>query len=193
MTKKETGKPKFVEVRCISLLSLFLQVPSADNLCKQFGPISGLTKRQVCSGYKLFDSLMVFLIEFFERFILGKISRWQKLANLPSRQKLTYSIMIQEYVLFWKQFWLKPGPEVIKLFSCSTQLSTKFQLLIRTKIPTNKEVSWLKSLRYCIYHTYKCENANNCWHFNIYGQGKFLAQLRWAWKKFYNLKTSWFL
>ena len=26
-----------------------------------------------------------------------------------------------------------PGPEVIKLFSCSTQLSTKFQLLIKTK------------------------------------------------------------
>ena len=33
------------------------------------------------------------------------------------------------------------GPKVIKLFSCSTQLSTKFQLLIGTKIPTNKEVS----------------------------------------------------
>ena len=29
------------------------------------------------------------------------------------------------------------GPEVIKLFSCSTQLSMKFQMLIQTKIPTN--------------------------------------------------------
>ena len=28
----------------------------------------------------------------------------------------------------------KSGPEVIKLFSCSTQLSTKIQLLIKTKI-----------------------------------------------------------
>ena len=28
------------------------------------------------------------------------------------------------------------GPEVIKLFSCSTQLSTKFILLINVKIPT---------------------------------------------------------
>ena len=36
---------------------------------------------------------------------------------------------------------LRSGTEVIKLFSCSTQLSTKFQLLIKTKIPTNKEVS----------------------------------------------------
>ena len=32
----------------------------------------------------------------------------------------------------------RSGPEVIQLFSCSTQLSTKFQLLIKTKIPTKK-------------------------------------------------------
>ena len=30
----------------------------------------------------------------------------------------------------------KPGPEVIKLFSCSTQLSMKFVLLIDVKMPT---------------------------------------------------------
>ena len=29
-----------------------------------------------------------------------------------------------------------PGPEVIKKFSCSTQLSMKFSLLINTKMPT---------------------------------------------------------
>ena len=50
----------------------------------------------------------------------------------------------------------QPGPEVIKLFSCSTQLSTKFQLLIKTKILTNKEVSCFKSLICCIYHADKC-------------------------------------
>ena len=54
-----------------------------------------------------------------------------------------------------KQFGSRSGPEVIKLFSCSTQLSTKFQLLIKTKIPTNKEVSCFKSLRCCIYHANK--------------------------------------
>ena len=32
---------------------------------------------------------------------------------------------------------ISPGPEVIKLFSCSTQLSMKFQLLIKTKILKN--------------------------------------------------------
>ena len=45
-----------------------------------------------------------------------------------------------------------PGTGVIKLFSCSTKLSTKFQLLIKTKIPTNEEVSCFKSLRCCIHH-----------------------------------------
>ena len=67
--------------------------------------------------------------------------------------------------------------QVIKLFSCSTQLSTKFQLLIKTKIPTNEEVSCLKSLRCCHYHAYKCKKANNCWHFNIYELDIFHAQL----------------
>ena len=59
-------------------------------------------------------------------------------------------------------FIIRPDPEVIKLFSYSTQLSTKFQLLIKTKILTNKEVSCFKSLRCCIYHANKCLNANNC-------------------------------
>ena len=40
----------------------------------------------------------------------------------------------------------KSGPEVIKHFSCSTQLSMEFQLLIKTEIPTNKEVSCFQFL-----------------------------------------------
>ena len=32
-------------------------------------------------------------------------------------------------------YWC-PGPEVIKLFSCSTQLSMKFSPLINVKMPT---------------------------------------------------------
>ena len=37
------------------------------------------------------------------------------------------------------------GPKVINLFLCSTQLSTKFQLLIKSKIPTNIDVFCFKS------------------------------------------------
>ena len=41
-----------------------------------------------------------------------------------------------------------PGPKLVNLFSSSTQLSMKFQLLIKTKIPIRDEVSCFKSLRY---------------------------------------------
>ena len=43
-------------------------------------------------------------------------------------------------ILWYFSHTVRPGSEVI-IFSCSTQLSMKFQLLIETKIPTNKEVS----------------------------------------------------
>ena len=60
----------------------------------------------------------------------------------------------------------KPGPEVIKLFICSTQLSMKFQLLIKTKMLKNIVVFCFQTLKCCI-----------CWHFNIYEHDKYHAQL----------------
>ena len=80
---------------------------------------------------------------------------------------------------------IQSGPEVIKLFSCSTQLSMKFQVLIKTKILKNKGIFCFQTLRYCIFHANGCLNANNCWHFNIYEHDKFRAQ-------FYNLR-AWLL
>ena len=70
-----------------------------------------------------------------------------------------------------------PALKVIIIVSCSNQLSKEIQVLIKTKIPTNKEASCYKSLRCCAYHANKCYNANNCWHFNIYEQDKFPTQL----------------
>ena len=67
-------------------------------------------------------------------------------------------------ILIWSHTW----PWGYKTFSCSTQLSTKFQLFIKTKIPTNEE-----TLRYCIYHANKCLIAIKYWHFNINEQVKF--------------------
>ena len=63
---------------------------------------------------------------------------------------------VYAYSQFYAQSFYISGPEVIKLFSCSTQLSMKFQLLIKSKILTNKEVYCFKSLRCCIYHANKC-------------------------------------
>ena len=38
-----------------------------------------------------------------------------------------------------------------------------------------------------IFYAYEYENASISWHFHIYRQRNFHAQLSWAWKKFYNL------
>ena len=57
------------------LLTLFLLVSSADNLCKQLGPRSGLTKCQAWSGSKLFDTLIVFIPK---RFFSKKKWFWKK-------------------------------------------------------------------------------------------------------------------
>ena len=72
-------------------------------------------------------------------------------------------------------------------FSCSTQLSMKFHLVIKKKIPTVKTCFMLNS----------AEHAQLSWawkkfqyfvsFFKIYNQNKFHAQLNWARKKFYNL------
>ena len=55
---------------------------------------------------------------------------------------------------------ISPGPKVIKLFSCSTQLRTKFRLLIKTKIPVNENVSvaCLSDVVFIVLIT-----VNNCW------------------------------
>ena len=71
----------------------------------------------------------------------------------------------------------QPGPEVIKLFSISAQLSMKFQLLINVEIIKISGKFRFKTQKLVIYPANKCLNANNCWHFNIYEQDKFLSQL----------------
>ena len=50
-------------------------VLSADYLCKQFGPRSGPIECLSIPGSKAFDTLIVFLKEFYEKIILNKVSR----------------------------------------------------------------------------------------------------------------------
>ena len=50
----------------------------------------------------------------------------------------------------------KTRPEITKHLSFSTQISRKFQVLIKTKKQTNIEVFYFKSLRCCVYHANKC-------------------------------------
>ena len=66
---------------------------SADNLCKQFGPRSGSTKRQAWSESKLLDTLPIFTKEFFRKtttnwFCKKNISRRQNQDKLPLWQRV---------------------------------------------------------------------------------------------------------
>ena len=51
----------------VDMLTLCLPVTFAVNLGKQFGPRSGPTNRRAWSGSKLFDILMAYLKEFFQK------------------------------------------------------------------------------------------------------------------------------
>ena len=63
---------------------------------------------------------------------------------------------------------LAHGPKVIKLFSCSTQLSKKFFLLINLKLLTIANSFLINIAEHEIFSANKHENANYYWHFHIY-------------------------
>ena len=72
---------------------------------------------------------------------------------------------------------MSPGPQVIKLFSCSTQLSTKFILLINVKMPTIVGILKLISMINTTSKRLKARDFFICWYFSLYEQLKFRAQL----------------
>ena len=74
---------------CRNVLSQ--QVPSANNLCKQFGTRFGPTKRRAWSGSKLFDTLEVFLKDFFE-----KKWFWKKSADDKQQAKLPSMLRVNQ-------------------------------------------------------------------------------------------------
>ena len=69
-----------------------------------------------------------------------------------------------------------PGPEFIKLFSCSTQLSLKFIQLINVKMPTIVGILTFKSRINYKLLSFELEFSNNFDYFSIYEQLKFHAQ-----------------
>ena len=71
------------------------------------------------------------------------------------------------------------GAEVIKLFSCSAQLSLKFILLINVKMPTIVGILTFMSRINYWFLSFETEFSTNFDYFNIYEQLKFHAQLSW--------------
>ena len=69
------------------------------------------------------------------------------------------------------------APRFIKLFSCSTQLSTKFIQLINVKMPTIVGILTFISMVYTASERLKVRNFFICRYFSFYEQLKFRAQL----------------
>ena len=91
---EEKGLIYFYEVRVP--LALCLLVPSVVHLCKQFGSRSGTTKCRARSGSKLFDTLMVFPKELFEKVDFEKNQQTTKkhgMQNYPECKELGYYVM----------------------------------------------------------------------------------------------------
>ena len=61
-----------------------------------------------------------------------------------------------------------PGPEVIKLFPCSSQLSTKFILLINAKMPATVGILTFVSMINTSPERLKARNFFVCRYFSFY-------------------------
>ena len=127
--------------------------------------------------------------------IYPKYWDWQALANSvdPDRTPQTQQFLTHQRVVKWicsnfrigmARSWSvrilrlntvatsrivsRPYREVIKHFSCSTQLSMEFVLLINLKLLIFENSSLLNIAEYENFSAGKYENANYCWHFHIY-------------------------
>ena len=78
--------------------------------------------------------------------------------------------LVENYKAF---ITLRPGPEVIKLFRCSTQLSAKFIPLINVKMPTLVGILTFISM----IITTSERHFFVCWYLSFYEQLIFCAQL----------------
>ena len=65
--------------------------------------------------------------------------------KIEERNILNY-ISVNVFVLYLTFY---PCPKIIKLFSCSSQLSMKFQLLIKAKMLKNKDFSCFYIMAWC--------------------------------------------
>ena len=101
---------------------------------------------------------------------------WTRATNIVC-MSLCISAQSTMFQSCWDAFWFKPGPEVIKLFSYSTQLSTKFILLINVKMPTIVGILTFISMITTTPERLKAIHFFICRYYSFYEQLKFHAQL----------------
>ena len=103
---------------CISTkrgITFCLLVSCADTLCKQFRPRTGPTKCRAWAWSKLFDTLMVFLKEFFEK------------VNFEKNQQTTKFFFYLDLLLFIAAFvFITDGPKSSQTVVRQKKLSCRF-------------------------------------------------------------------
>ena len=101
-------------------------------------------------------------------------------AQLPCISNICiYLYVSDQSVLIGPEICPRPGLEVINLLSCSTQLSTKFILLMNVKMPTIIIVGIFTfiSMINTTSERLKERNFFICRYFSFYEQLKFCAQV----------------
>ena len=93
-------------------------------------------------------------------------------SNLPDS---TVICVLPSLAIIWLR--KRAGPKVIKLFSCSTQLSTKIIMLINVKMPTIVGILIFISMINTTLNSLKAREVFIFQHFSLYEQLKFHAQL----------------
>ena len=129
------------------LWTLYLLVSSADNFCKQFGPRSGPRKRLAWSGSNLFDTLMVFLEEFFEKVDFENNQQTtKKHENLRRGQRVKANLKI--YLFSFTQPYQIGMVKLSRVFPAFKDF-VKFQILF------SQQIEFVKSCLFCLIGWYQ--------------------------------------
>ena len=103
-------------------------------------------------------------------------SQRYRLLPVPTVVLLTSSLHVVAPIMCWGLVF-SPGPGVINFFSCSTQLSTKFILLINVKMPSIVGILTFISMINTTSERLKAINFFTFRYFSFYEQLKFCPQL----------------
>ena len=109
-------------------------------------------------------------------YLLHLISLQRKALATPSRDVDTRKQMNRTEIPMPITF-LHPGSDIIKLFSCSTELSMKFFLLINVKMPIIVGILTSMPRKNSILGFSETEKCRISLYFHTYEQLKFYAQL----------------
>ena len=105
---------------------------SADNLCKQFESKSRPTERRSWPGFKLFDTLIMFLKEFFEKIIFEKKTADDK-SMKNYQAELTYYCMIP---------WISVIQGPVQLYKLASYKINLFYMLTHLAYRVNAKITW---------------------------------------------------